>query len=292
VLAVLAMVALVGVGGTPARAEGELTGQVQRVSWWTNRLAAQPTIAPAQVEVAFGTDGKASSVAAMDIAVPVGPVQSLSISLTELAGTANQIGHITVCLATPGWKTVNAGALEDAPKMDCTDKADLTRSLDGNWLGDIGALVPKGGTASLGLILVSDLDLPVTIGASVQISTMAIIGQAGDAGSAPTPTTAPPAGQTPTTGFDSSFVEPSSGYVAPAGDDFAAPALETPNVQGPAAPAPTPTTIAEAPAPLLPASFASETKPWGRILVLVPLAVGIGFAGVYGRRLADARIVS
>ena len=190
IIGVLGLVLLAGLWGGPAGAD-DITGTVQRVGWWTNRLGAQPAVEPARFEVAFGTDKKPTSVAAIDVALPVTPVQALTISLTELAGTANQLGHIRVCLAAPGWATANPGDLAQAPSMDCSNAADLTRSVEGNWLGDIGGLVPNGGTASLGVILVNDLDTPVTLGATVQISEITIVGQSAD-GAAPTDTTAPP----------------------------------------------------------------------------------------------------
>ena len=108
ICAVVALVLLSAVAGGRAGAD-DVTGKVERVGWWTKRLAAQPTVAPATFEVSFGSDTKPTSVAAIDISVPVQPVQSLQISLAEVAGSATQIGHIRVCLAAPGWATANAG---------------------------------------------------------------------------------------------------------------------------------------------------------------------------------------
>jgi hypothetical protein len=284
-LAALGLLIVGSMWAPPAQAE-DVTGTVQRVGWWTKRPGAQPTVPPAAFEVAFGTDLSPNSVAAIDVAVPVQPVQALQISLTELAGTANQIGHIRVCLAAPGWATANAGAYDDAPSIDCSNAADLTRSLDGNWLGDISALVPNGGTVSLGVILVDDLGAPISIGASVQIAQIAITGQSGEA-IAPTDTT-------PTTtdpgGFDDSVVEPSSGFVPPPTGTFDVPPLDTP--AGEEAPAATTTTVAEPPPPLLPAAFDSEATPWWRLILLAPLALAMGFAAVYSRRMLEARGIS
>ena len=279
---VLALVLVAGLWGGPAGAD-DVTGKVQRVSWWTNRVGAQPTVDPAQLEVAFGTDKQPTSVAAIDVALPVTPIQTLTISLTELAGTANQLGHIQVCLASPGWATANAGDLAQAPKMDCSNAADLTRSLEGNWLGDIGGLLPNGGTASLGVVLVNDLDAPVTLGATVQVSDITITGQSAD-GAAPTDTTTPPVAS-PSGAFDDSVIEPSVGFVPPTGS-FDVPPVETPAGDQPAA---TTTTTAAPPPPLLPASFEDESAPWWRLAILIPLALGIGFATVHGRRVLEAR---
>jgi len=285
-LGVLALVLVAALWGGPAGAD-DITGTVQRVSWWTNRLGAQPTVDPARFEVAFGTDKKPTSVAAIDIALPVTPIQALTISLTELAGTANQLGHVQVCLASPGWATANGGKLDQAPSMDCSSPADLTRSVEGNWLGDIAGLVPNGGTASLGVVLVDDLDAPVTVGATVQVSDIKITGQSGEA-IAPTETTSPPV-TSASGGFDDTFVEPSPGFV-PASGSFDVPAVETPVAQQPVAASTT--TTAPPPAPLLPASFEDDPAPWWRLAVLLPLAIGIGFATVYSRRALVARGVS
>ena len=43
---------------------------------------------------------------------------------------------------------------------------------------------------------------------------------------------------------------------------------------------------------LLPASFDTEATPWWRLVILVPLALGMGFAAVYGRRQLAARGIS
>ena len=287
VLAVLALVALGSVWGGPAGAE-DITGEVQRVGWWTNRLGAQPTVEPASFEVSFGPDAKPTSVAAIDISVPVQTVQTLQISMTELAGTANSVGHIRVCLAAPGWATANAGKLEEAPSFDCANAADLTRSLEGNWLGDIGGLAPNGGTASLGVVLVDDLGTPVTLGASVQISEITITGQSAG-GVAPTDTTTTTT--VPVGPVDDSFVEPSPGFVPPPAPAFDVPALNDPG-GGDQPTTPTTVEVAAPPPPLLPASFESDGKPWLRILFLGPLAVGMGLATVYGRRFLEARGVS
>ncbi len=286
VVGVLALALLASFWGGPAGAE-DITGKVERVGWWSSRLGAQPTVEPASFEVSYGTDGEPTSVAALDISVPVQPVQLLQISMTEVAGTANGVGHLQVCLADPGWETANAGELEAAPRFDCSNPADLTRSLDGNWLGDIGALVPDGGTASLGVKVVDDLGLPVSLGATVQISEITITGQSADGGATTdtTPTTvAPPPPPDP------SIVEPSPDFAPPP-----APAFDAPPLEGPAAEQPTtPTTVevAAPPPPLLPASFDSEGKPWLRILFLAPLAAGMGLATVYARRYLEARGVS
>jgi len=285
VLGVLGLILLAGLWGGPAGAD-DITGTVQRVGWWTNRIAAQPTVEPARFEVSFGTDKKPSSVAAIDISLPVAPVQTLTISLTELAGTANGLGHIQVCLASPGWTTANAGSMDQAPSMDCSNPADLTRTVDGNWLGDLSGLVPNGGTASLGVLLVDDLDAPVALGATAQISDITITGQSAG-GLAPTDTTvAPP--PPPPGGFGGSVVEPSPGFVPPTGS-FDVPPAGSPAAEQPSA---TTTTTAAPPPPLLPASFESESAPWWRLAILLPLAIGIGFATVYGRRFLDERGVS
>jgi hypothetical protein len=285
-LALLLLVVLACIGAGPARAE-DITGTVQRVGWWTKRLGAQPTVPAGSFEVALGTDKAATSVAAIDIAVPVQPVQTLQISLTELTGTASQIAHIQVCLAAPGWTTANAGAFDEAPAIDCTmGVADLTRSLDGNWLGDIGGLLPNGGTASLGILLVDDLAAPISPGATVQIAGITITGQSLDgAVPADTTTTGPPAG-----GTDGSIVEPSVGFVPPPTDAFDLPPLDT-GLDGdaPATSTTTTTTLATTPDEISAPAFATDATPWWRVVILTPVAVALGFGAVLTRRLLEAR---
>jgi hypothetical protein len=287
-LAVLGAVVLASLWGGPAGAD-DITGTVERIGWWSSRLGAQPSVEPVRFEVSMGTDGEPTSVAALDIAVPVGPVQTLQISMTEVAGTANGVGHLRLCLAAPGWQTANAGDLDDAPAFDCSNPADLTRSLEGNWLGDISGLVPNGGTASIGVRLVNDLGLPITLAATVQISDVIIAGESAD-GPSPTDTTpttfAPPADD---------FLEPSEGFVPPPAGAFDAPPLVEPT--GDDAPATT-TTTAPPPPPLLPAALDSETHSFWtlgnlvRMLVLVPISLGAGFGAVFARRRLEAAGIS
>ena len=279
-LAVLGFLLVGSLWGGPAGAD-DITGTVDRVSWWTNRLGAQPSVDPVSFEVSYGNDGKPTSVAAMDISVPVQPVATLQISMTEVAGTANGVGHIRLCLAAPGWATANAGPLAQAPAFDCANPADLTRSLDGNWLGDIAGLVPNGGTASIGVLLVDDLGLPVTLGASAQISKITITGQSA-AGIAPTDDTTPTTLAPP----PDDFLEPSPGFTPPAGGSFESPPLEQPG--GAEQPAATTTTTAAPPPPLLPASLESESRPLWRLILILPLSVGAGFGAVFARRRLEA----
>jgi len=290
---VLVLVVLGSLSSAPAHAE-DITGTVQRVGWWTKRLGAQPTAQAGSFEVAFGTDATPTSVAAIDVAVPVLPVQTLQISLTELTGTAAQIGHIKVCLAAPGWTTANAGAFDQAPAIDCTSgAADLTRSLDGNWLGDIGGLLPNGGTASLGVVLVDDLGAPVSPGATVQISGITIAGQSADGappGDPPTTTIPSPGG-----GTDGSIVDPSAGFIPPPTGSFDLPPLDT--GEGGEEPAgsttsTTSTTLASAPPELTAEVFDRKATPWWRLAFLAPLALGTGFGAVFGRRRLEARGLS
>jgi hypothetical protein len=182
-LGVIGFVALASLWGRPANAD-DVTGTVQRVGWWTSRLAAQPTVEPATLEVSFG---------------------------------------------------------------------------------------PDGGTASLGLVLVDDLGLPITLGATVQVSEIVITGQqaegAGSGGPAIPPDPVPSAP-------DSAFVEPSSGFIPPPTGSVDLPPLDAPADQRPATSATTATT-APPPPPLLPASFESAGKPWARLVILVPLAFAV-----------------
>jgi hypothetical protein len=287
---VLLLVVVGSLWSAPAQAE-DITGTVQRVGWWTKRLGAQPTVPPASFEVAIGTDKAATSVAAIDISLPVVPVQTLQISLTELAGTTGQvasIAHIQVCLAAPGWSTANGGAFGQGPAIDCSSgAADLTRSLDGNWLGDIGGLVPNGGTASLGVVLVDDLAQPISPGATVQISTIAIEGQSAE-GVVPDASTTVPVVPP---GTDGSIIDPSGGFVPPAAGSIDLPPVETPTGEAPAS-----TTTTAPPAPVdefgAPVAFDTDPTPWWRLVVLVPLALGMGFAAVFARRELERRGLS
>ena len=288
----LALVLLGLVGSLwPPRAEAaDITGTVERVSWWTKRLGAQPTVQANSFEVAFGTDAKPTSVAAIDVAVPVGPVQTLSIELSELTGTAAQIGHIQVCLAAPGWGTANGGPFAQAPAIDCTAPADLTRSLDGNWLGDIAGLVPNGGTASLGVILVNDLDAPITPGATVQIAGITISGQTSDEplDDGGTATTIPDPGG----GVDGSIVDP--GVIPPPAGGFELPPVSPPGSPPEAVEEPIATTTTLPPDDefAVAVAFDTDPTPWWRLVILVPLALGIGFAAVFARRFLEARNIA
>lgn len=266
---------------------------VDEVGWWSS----QPT-ALAQPEkgfqVAAGPQGDTQSVAAIRITIAATEVDELQVHLVEASGGAigTELGTMRVCTTTAPWTAANPGKLADAPIADCTVSATLTRTTDGSWLGDLTGLAPDGGTVSLVIQPVYQPPVPVGPGMIVTIAAGEFAATRSSAPST-TDTVAPDGG-----GVDPSTTDLYGSFGG--GDftgDFGTGAFEVtpPTTES------SPTTAPPAPAvedvddfALEPvASDGGESRPWGRLLVLVPLCAGFGAASVQARRrLAAAGVIA
>lgn len=281
----------------PLRAQ-EATGvTVEEVGWWSS----QPT-AVAQPEggfqVAAGPQGDPQSVAAIRISIAATAIDELRVHLVEASGgtIGAELGTLRVCTTTAPWTAANPGKLADAPVADCTSSATLTRTTDGSWLGDLTNLAPEGGTVSLVIQPVYQPPVPVGPGMIVTIAA-GEFEATGSSSPSTTDTTVVADGggggdPSPTDLYGSFGGGDFTGDFGPGSFEVAPPAVgdESPPTTAPPAPASEGgDDFALEPV----ASGGGDGKPWGRMLVLVPLCAAFGAASVQvRRRLAAAGLVA
>lgn len=293
---VLAAVLLPGVAAWAQQASGPAEVSIDQVGWWTSRPGATAT-EEAGFEVATDGTGQPQSVAAVQVTLDATTVDSLAIALTESSALA-EFASIAVCRIQVGWIAENPGALEDAPQPDCSTRVNLTRSADAmTWLGELAPLVRDGGTVSLAFL--PEYRPPTTLGTGmvVRIAEIALEATGSDDevdGAAPPTTSA--AGPAPTTATTSVplTTSPSPAPTAPAPSGSGASA---PSGSG-TTPVATPTTVAVVEIDRNEASDeefftlgpveqqAAASKPWTRLVLLVPLSALVGAAAVRVRRAA------
>lgn len=291
VTTVASLAALLLIGASAGAQEAGPVGvTVDQVGWWTARPAATAT-EDGGFEVATNGAGEAQSVAAAQLTIAADAVDSFSITLTESSAFA-EFGSIAVCRTVGLWIAENPGTLEDAPEADCSTRVNLTRTTDdGTWLGDITPLVRDGGMVSLAFVPEYRPPTPLGPGMVVRIA---------EIGTEATGTAATPDTTAPTTTSQAPATT-----VAPAGPSSGTQAPPTPPpTAAPAAPTgaealPSPTTTVYDTQPIAEdeefftlgpvEQGASESKPWFRLLLLVPLSAALGAGAVRIRRVVDER---
>lgn len=285
VLAVALAAIVLALAGGSVRAQ---TAPVTAIGWWTDRVLAEEQ-ADSGFEVARALDGTSVAAVALD---PGGEsVASASITLTENGGLRTEDAAIVVC-ATDPFLAANGGDLADAPATECAGGVELTRGDDGTWTGDISAAV-SGSAPVIAIVPAPPADdappldpgFSVTFDAPVVALTTAPATSAGG-GVPPTTAFTPPTTSgglgftpTPTPAPSGGFSAPPTTQapattVAPAVDEFTS---EQPEIAGP--------NLGAAPI----SGGSGDTKPWIRLLILLPLSGAAGAATVFGqRRLATA----
>jgi hypothetical protein len=262
--------------------------------WWSSEPGAS-----AQPDGGFqvgAVGGTATSVAAIRFATPSG-VSSAQLSLQEASGGfVTPATSLQVCVTTAAWEPANPGAMADAPAADCAQKAPLTRDATSLvWSADVTALLPSlGGEPSL-MIVPGEAPgggSPLDPGFRVAFSAATLAVTAADSSAVATPTTAFSSGG----GTDFSSPGGSTSYdPGTAGGAISGIGAVTPPT---AAPATTSSTIAQSEAfspPQLAAGASpgggggGSSKPWVRLLFLVPLSAAIGVGNVYLKRLLTER---
>jgi hypothetical protein len=257
--------------------------KVVEVGWWTSRPPAEQ---PGDgYEVAAGPDGAAQSVAALRLSIPATTINSMPVRLTETAGLTQLGGVLQVCTTADAWTAADPGALDEAPTPNCTSSTNLTRTGDGVWLGDLGALAPQGGEVSLMIVpnYQPTTPLPAGVGMTVRISKSELAATGGGAASGGSDdgfvVEAPPSG-----GDVFIPADPGSSFGVPAGGDIELDPAEQV----------TTTTVVpsqvEDDFALDPISEGGgPAKPWGRLIIIVPLCAAFGAASVFVRRQLEAR---
>ena len=254
---------------------------VTEVGWWSSNPIAIPQ-PEGGFQVAAGPDGSTQSLAAIRLSIAAASVDSLPVHLVESSSVGTDFGILRLCTTNDAWTAANPGTLDTAPKPDCTTSANLTRTLDGSWLGDAAALAPRGGEVSLMVVPVYQPPVPVGPGMVVTISG----GQFTATGSEVTSTTdstietSVGSGSGGSTidyfgstgggsfGIPDATITPSFGSVAPPAEEVAVPSRTT--TEGFAL---TPVKSDGGPPP-----------PWIRLILLLPLSAGFGVGAALVRR--------
>lgn len=281
----------VGLGGWLAPvAEAKSNPPVLETGWWSNRPGAQP-MADEGFAIGWSLEQE-NSAAAVRIDLSGVLDGTVYLQLHEAGGTAPEQALARVCVTTASWKPANPGAYADLPASSCEPGQTIGLGRDAEaliWTADITSLVAAASGDTLALV-VHPMGKPVTDGVAttfpfeVQFDTAAVVvDTAGGPPPDPEGVIAPPSFGT---GGDS-FVDP--GLPAPDyGSGFEAPGLPSVGEPTTTVPSSVPTTLdagsddADAFGPVTPDSV--DGRPWGRLLLLLPISTGIGFAMAAGRR--------
>lgn len=296
---VLAGVLVPGVVASAQQASGPVEVSVSQVGWWTSRPGATST-EDAGFEVATDGAGEPQSVAAVQTIIDAATVDSFAISLSESSALA-EFSSIAVCRIEVGWVAENPGSLEDAPPPECSTKVHLTRSADAmTWLGDLTPLVRDGGTVSLAFL--PEYRPPTTLGTGMVVRIAEIVVEATGTADAPagatSPTTqaapAPPATEAPAASPTTVASSPPPGTSS--GPFDVPPPSSVTTTSSTIAVTDVDPTAGEADGAEEEEFFTlgpvqhqtAESKPWARLVLLVPLSALVGAGAVRVRRLASS----
>jgi hypothetical protein len=296
VAAVLMATALGGVLVPVAHSES--SPPIVETGWWSRDLLAQP-VADGGFAIGWALEAEQSA-AAVRIDLSADLPGTVYLELHEVGGAAADLGDARVCVTEDAWEAANPGPYAALPEATCADgeTADLGRDgVAGSWLGDITALVAAADGDTLSLVVRPvgrplSADLPATAPFQVQFDEASLLVDpgAGDPVLSDDGTGGP--------GTDLGF-DDGSGFVVDPGPppDFGS-GFESPSLPEVASPpgATTPTTQGPTPDELValgPFDAApSEGKPWVRVVLLVPLSAGIGFAMAAARRWMQDRAIA
>lgn len=270
-----------------------LTVSVDQVGWWSDRPAATPA-GDGAFEVASGIDAEPQSVAAFQVTIPATQVDRFDLTFVETAGFGSEFGALAICRTDESWAPADPGPLEDAPAADCSPKVYLTPVVEERtWIGDIAALVADGGTVSLVVLPEYAPPTPVGTGMVVRVAEIRIEAEGSSAPTAETTTTLDFTTPDGSNQFENS---PDSGFTAgpdPIGSGSPGSIDLAPVEPDPTSAETKDTTVVSDTSDdgffaLEPEdAVATDGRPWARLLLLVPLSVGIGFGAAALRRLAQ-----
>jgi hypothetical protein len=273
--ALAVLLGFAGLWSAFARSSTDIT-LVETVGWWTKRAGAQPTGNPANFEVAAGVQGD-ESIAALRVLVR-GDIRKATIVMGEADAPFKALTTPTlrVCPTSDPWRLqpkLDGGAYADAPKPDCTNAVELTRTKDpagnGSWSGDVTRFL-AGARSEVSLMVVPLPDPKAVLSPAYWVKFLARVDAEGTPDvkpiSTPTPPTSPAVSNTPAP----PRVAAPAGPVAPA--TTAPPPTSTPS-----------TAVAAPPKRFAVVTASHQNKPWDKLFVLIPLAA-IGAALFTGGR--------
>lgn len=277
-------------------ARAESSPPVVETGWWSRDLLAQP-VTSGGFAIGWALEQEQSA-AALRIDISGDLAGTVYLELKEVGGAAPELGLARVCVTDAPWGAANPGPYDALPEADCAagETADLGRDASAlSWLGDITPLVAaaEGDTLSLVVRPVGKPlaeGVPATAPFQVQFDRAALLVDPGSTGSPPSGVEIPPATPPADVG-GGSFFEPGlppsdfgSGFESPPLPAVASPGATTPTTAGP-----TPDElVALGPVDVVP----SEGKPWARVVLLIPISAGIGFAMAAARRWQQERALA
>jgi len=288
VAVVALLIALVATGAlwcAPAALAAGDPVQVQDIGWWSNRAASLPRGA-GKLEVAHDPSGS-QSVAALRLSMS-GPVDHAIVILNEDVGAVNATtSALRLCAAADAWTPADRGPINEAPAADCArGQLDMTRDATfGRWTVDVGPLVTAAAAAgaSTASVIITPVGVKslgiVDLGFVLPFSTVQLLVPAGAAPATPTvPTTVVPAATVPPPVLAGPVLTPSLPSFT-----VTVPVTTAPN---------TPTTTESAlPTPgVVIGNSSGSSKPWGRLVWMVPLSALGGFTAVSARRRVAAAL--
>ena len=193
IAALAVLVGFVGLWAAFAQSVPDLTS-VDKVGWWTRRPGAMPTGNPTNFEVAAGVQGD-ESMAALRVLIR-GDVTKATLVMGEADAPFKDVtpGKLRVCTTSDPWLVVDGGAYADAPKPDCSDAVELTRTKDaagnGSWAGDVTSML-AGARSEVTLMVVPSPDPAAVVPSTYYIKFLARVDAEGTPDVKPaTPTTA------------------------------------------------------------------------------------------------------
>ena len=246
------------------------------VGWWTQRPGAAP-LGGGQIELASSLRGEESVAAVRIDALPGGATPSRLV-LTEAAAPTGDVAF-RACPATSPWEPADGGPFEARPTADCATAVDAVADGSGSWTIDLAPLLTDAGTADVVLVPNSPELLPGLGGLGFTVAFSGIdVAAASSATQAPLPApvttaVAAPAVPTPSPSPAASPVRPSpvpAGVpttVLGVGNDGSGGSLAAPVAPG-----------ATVPSIRFDLASDGEQRPWGRLLLLVPLSAATGIA--------------
>jgi hypothetical protein len=270
-LGAVALVAAIGLG-VAYQAQGAAdVAHIGFVGWWSKRPAAMPTKTDTGFEIANGVDGP-ESIAAFRILIN-GDITKATLVLTEESDTSSvavSTPKLQVCPTDSPWLKINDGKYADAPKPSCDSPIALTRDAAKlTWSADVtGLLAGPRSELSLMVVPAPDASLPVPPTFLVTFTTPRI-DATGTPDIAPTTAASKPAVTAPTSGSSSPVAAPHVTPKVPTGTPATA-ATAPPTT---AAPAPQQQAAAPTPARFAVPGSKRGPKPWGKLVVLVPLSL-------------------
>ena len=258
------------------------------VGWWTQRPGAAP-LGDGAIEIAASVRGEESIAAVRVDALPGGAVPARLV-LTEAAPPTGEAAF-RACPATSPWDPADGGDFGARPTSDCATAVDAVADGAGTWTIDLALLLAGGSTADV--VLVPNAPellpgLPAGLGFTISFSGIDVVASSSAAPSTtatprPAPVAAPEPARPPAS--PAPAVRPSpvpAGVpttVAGVGNDGTGGSLGSPVAPG-----------ATVPSIMFDLASDSERRPWGRLLLLVPLSAAAGFGAVATRNAARARL--